>query len=626
MPPAAHSPTLRHRYPTRAPSKLQPTSTLTSATTTTLFSTTPSSPPTTVHPLPTPSDPLPPPSPPPPPYPTQRIHPSQIFPSVPFHRKAQPSILSAEAPPTNFRGLYNLAGITLITLTARLVIENLSRYGVRWQMTVLRAVVADPNWGCLVIAALVCGGSPVVAWGVEELAASRRLSSVHAAWLHAVHIALVLVVPCVIITVTEAGYLSGMVLVIVEMLVVMKLISYAHVCYDIRSRMLDPPTPSSSEAEEQQAASSVFPLPPHLDVSALHPQLPAVYAPSLRHMFYFIAAPTLIYQLSYPRSASIRLPFLLRRVAELCFCLALQLLLVEQYLAPAVRNAMQPIASLHYLSILERILKIALPNGCVWLLMFYAGTRHSPPPRPDRARRADPDRHAHLLLTSLAVFHSWLNIVGELLRFSDRLFYRDWWNCQDLAVYWANWNLPVHNFIMRHVYAPALRSGLSPWSAQLVSFLVSAVMHELLVAVPLHTLRMYAFSGMLLQVPLIWFTKVREPRPHHTPHCMDATCMASCSLQLLCSVSSSACVRVSVCVQVDGAAPQAASVEQLRLLADLPRLRTAHAHPPLRARRPQQAAAHGRTAHRHHHTTAPYMTSSYAYTVRLGARSSPVSL
>ena len=33
------------------------------------------------------------------------------------------------------------------------------------------------------------------------------------------------------------------------------------------------------------------------------------------------------------------------------------------------------------------------------------------------------------------------------------------------------------------------------------------MLHELLVAVPLHTLQLYAFWGMVAQVPLIWFTK-----------------------------------------------------------------------------------------------------------------------
>ena len=60
---------------------------------------------------------------------------------------------------------------------------------------------------------------------------------------------------------------------------------------------------------------------------------------------------------------------------------------------------------------------------------------------------------------------------------------------------------------MRHVYAPLLRTGISVWLAQLISFLLSAIAHELLVAVPLHTVKLYAFFGMLAQVPLIYLTR-----------------------------------------------------------------------------------------------------------------------
>ena len=397
------------------------------------------------------------------------------MPSVPFHRKLQPSILSSDAAPSNFRGLYNLAGITLFTLTTRLVLENLSKYGLIARLNVLHWLTQDwrSTWPCLVVGVALCCLSPVVAWAVERAAAERRLSSTAAAILHSVHALGVFIVPQLCTLWSSASVLSGLLLVLLDFVFSMKLVSYAHVCHDIRSRILN--TQQRLQTAEQERPPS--PVSSEFDVASLHPTLPDSYCPSLSHTFYFFAAPTLIYQLSYPRSPTIRLPFLLRRCTELVFCLTLQLLLIEQYVYPAVRNGMASLHSLDYLAITERILKIALPNGCCWLLMFYG------------------------------LFHSTLNISGELLRFGDRLFYRDWWNCQDLNVYWSSWNLPVHHWVMRHLYAPAIRSGLSPTVAQLLSFLVSAVLHELLVAVPLHTLQLYAFWGMVAQVPLIWFTK-----------------------------------------------------------------------------------------------------------------------
>lgn len=53
----------------------------------------------------------------------------------------------------------------------------------------------------------------------------------------------------------------------------------------------------------------------------------------------------------------------------------------------------------NYLGILERVLKLAVPNLAIWSLGF------------------------------LALFHSFLNITAELCRFGDRQFYKDWYVC-----------------------------------------------------------------------------------------------------------------------------------------------------------------------------------------------------
>ena len=44
------------------------------------------------------------------------------------------------------------------------------------------------------------------------------------------------------------------------------------------------------------------------------------------------------------------------------------------------------------------------------------------------------------------VFHSVLNLSGELLRFADREFYYGWWNANNILEFWKTWNVPVHRF------------------------------------------------------------------------------------------------------------------------------------------------------------------------------------
>lgn len=67
---------------------------------------------------------------------------------------------------------------------------------------------------------------------------------------------------------------------------------------------------------------------------------------------------------------------------------------------------------------------------------------------------------------------------------------------------------------MRHLYFPCVRAGASKTLASFIVFFVSAVFHEILVAIPFHMvpIRPWAFIGMLGQVPLTMFTKALVKR------------------------------------------------------------------------------------------------------------------
>merc|ERR1719204_388278 len=135
---------------------------------------------------------------------------------------------------------------------------------------------------------------------------------------------------------------------------------------------------------------------------------------------------------------------------ELALCVALMSVITEQFVVPTLKNASIPMLSLDVLRILVAVLKLALPNVYLWLFMFYA------------------------------LFHLWLNILAELTYFGDRLFYKEWWNATKLEDYWRLWNLPVHNWLVKHIFLPIRNSGCSKNVAVLGTFFVSAVFHELL--------------------------------------------------------------------------------------------------------------------------------------------------
>lgn len=122
-------------------------------------------------------------------------------------------------------------------------------------------------------------------------------------------------------------------------------------------------------------------------------------------------------------------------------------------------------------------MRVSIPNTMLWVAGFYA------------------------------FFHLWLNIIGEILYFGDRNFYRDWWNCRSIEEYWKTWNLPVHFWFIRHLYNPLLQIGSSRMTANLIVFFVSAVAHEYLVSVPLGFISYWAFLAMLMQAPAIFIQK-----------------------------------------------------------------------------------------------------------------------
>ena len=59
-------------------------------------------------------------------------------------------------------------------------------------------------------------------------------------------------------------------------------------------------------------------------------------------MYYYWFAPTLCYELNFPRSGRIRKTFLLRRALEVVVGFNLMLALVQQWIIPSVVNSLVP--------------------------------------------------------------------------------------------------------------------------------------------------------------------------------------------------------------------------------------------------------------------------------------------
>ncbi len=95
--------------------------------------------------------------------------------------------------------------------------------------------------------------------------------------------------------------------------------------------------------------------------------------PKMNHFFYFYFAPTLCYQLNYPRSPSIRWLFVVKRFLEFIGAMLAIQFLLDQYAHPTLLNSLQSLkGDLWYLKLLERMLKLSVTSVYIWLLGFYA--------------------------------------------------------------------------------------------------------------------------------------------------------------------------------------------------------------------------------------------------------------
>ncbi|XP_032323455.1 diacylglycerol O-acyltransferase 1 isoform X1 [Camelus dromedarius] len=377
--------------------------------------------------------------------------------------RLQDSLFSSDSGFSNYRGILNWCVVMLILSNARLFLENLIKYGVLVDpLQVVSLFLKDPyRWPalCLVIVANIFA---VAAFQVEKRLAVGALTEQAGLLLHVVNLATILCFPAAVAFLLESITPVGSVLaLIVYTILFLKLFSYRDVnlwCRERRARAKAKAASASKKANGGAAQGTVS-YPDNL---------------TYRDLYYFLFAPTLCYELNFPRSPRVRKRFLLRRLLEMLFLTQLQVGLIQQWMVPTIQNSMKPFKDMDYSRIVERLLKLAVPNHLIWLIFFYW------------------------------LFHSCLNAVAELMRFGDREFYRDWWNSESVTYFWENWNIPVHKWCLRHFYKPMLRRGSSKWLARTCVFLASAFFHEYLVSIPLRMFRLWAFTGMMAQIPLAW--------------------------------------------------------------------------------------------------------------------------
>ncbi|KAI5950510.1 ARE2 [Candida margitis] len=202
---------------------------------------------------------------------------------------------------------------------------------------------------------------------------------------------------------------------------------------------------------------------------------------SLWNYFEYSMFPTVVYTIQYPRTPKVRWHFVFEKVCGIFGLIFLMVLVAQHNLLPIVKRAG-----------VARKLPVQERGGQYFFILLDM----------------IPPFLMEYLFTFFLIWDAILNALAELTLFADRNFYGPWWSCTDFSEFARLWNKPVHNFLLRHVYHSSISAlKVNKIHATLITFIISSVVHELVMYVIFGTLRGYLLLFQMSQIPLVMMTR-----------------------------------------------------------------------------------------------------------------------
>jgi sterol O-acyltransferase len=195
--------------------------------------------------------------------------------------------------------------------------------------------------------------------------------------------------------------------------------------------------------------------------------------------------PTLVYELEYPRQETRNWLYIIEKTIATLGCIWVMIIVSQQYIYPSVMETV---------SMKERGMSLEQRwKEFPWIVgdMLFPLLLEQ-------------------LMTWYVIWECVLNVLAELTLFADRGFYGDWWNSVSFDQYARDWNRPVHNFLLRHVYHSSISAfKFSKGTATFATFLLSALVHELVMFCLFKKVRGYLFFMQLSQIPLAMLSRTK---------------------------------------------------------------------------------------------------------------------
>ncbi|XP_023253098.1 diacylglycerol O-acyltransferase 1-like isoform X1 [Seriola lalandi dorsalis] len=369
----------------------------------------------------------------------------------------QDSLLSSNSSFTRYRGILNWIIILLVLTHAHLFLENFIQHGFLIDVKkVFQHLIEDNcNWPSV---SLILGANvfAITALLLERFQEKGALSPTNGHRLHLANLGLLLLFPAAVIvheptTSTGGAFFSLWLYTVLGM----KLYSYQEANHWYRQAHLTDADKDQNGSVAQKAQNE------HL---------------TYQDLYYFLLAPTLCYQRDFPCTPKVHINKLLHRLLEMVIVIQIMVGIVQQWIEPIFQRSENSFSSMDITMRVEHLVGLVAPTHFLWLLFFFLN-------------------------------HSYLNFCAELLRFGDRHFYGDWWNATTLITFWRNWNIPFQKWCHRHVYTQLVEKNVPSSRAELLVFLMSAAVCEYMIALPLHSCRLWIFLVMVFELLVAVFLK-----------------------------------------------------------------------------------------------------------------------
>eukprot|EP00527_Entomoneis_sp_CCMP2396_P007884 CAMPEP_0198146194 /NCGR_PEP_ID=MMETSP1443-20131203/28063_1 /TAXON_ID=186043 /ORGANISM="Entomoneis sp., Strain CCMP2396" /LENGTH=562 /DNA_ID=CAMNT_0043810069 /DNA_START=53 /DNA_END=1738 /DNA_ORIENTATION=+ len=252
--------------------------------------------------------------------------------SKPMHREAASSLLSPDAKTQNFRGFLNLGILVLLVSNTRLLLDSIRSHGFVLPLALpsLSDVSHDP-WNSVpfITAALFQLGFVTLAFFIEWMLSKGKLDEYLGMVLHYMNAHTALVMPAIVVWTMIDKPVTGFILLFHAVMTWMKLISYLQANEDYRA----------TRGQHDDPAHVFRRMVEDLDLHEAHLTYPDNV--TLQNMLYFWCAPTLTYQIAFPKFPRVRWWKVLTILSRMIAVVMVGSFLVAQVVNPTLKGLLQ---------------------------------------------------------------------------------------------------------------------------------------------------------------------------------------------------------------------------------------------------------------------------------------------